>query len=107
MGKETTTKTATTTIPFNAEQSYKDLSDRLEKDRNLILTIMAGLVAFVAVTFLIEVSAMHRNYAQDKTILLEMNTQNKDYFDEVLMLNNSFQEMNTKIELIKARNYLK
>ena len=69
---------------------------------------MVGIVIFVVVTFWIELSAMHRNYEQDKPILLQNNQLNKDYFDKILFLNNEIQDIKTQVEVLKARNsYLK
>lgn len=91
-----------------SRSEFDALSKKQQSDQNLLYTIMAGVVVFVVVTLWIELSAMHRNYAQDKTILIENNQQNKDYFDKVLFLNNEVQDLKMQLEILKARNsYLK
>ena len=93
--------------PITREE-FKGLVEKQKSDQNILLIIMAGVVIFVVVTFWIELSTMHRNYTQDKTILLQNNQLNKEYFDKVLFLNNEIQDLKTQIEILKARNsYLK
>lgn len=93
---------------FPSRKEFEGLAEKQKSDQNILLAIMAGVVIFVVITFWIELSAMHRNYEQDKPILLQNNQLNKDYFDKVLFLNNEIQDLKTQIEVLKARNsYLK
>ena len=90
------------------EYYNNDLAEKQKSDQNILLGIMAGVVIFVVITFWIELSALHRNYAQDKSLMLQNNQLNKDYFDKVLFLNNEIQNIKTQIEVLRARNsYLK
>ena len=90
------------------KDDVKELAESQRSSQNLLLTIMVGVVFFVVITFFIELSAMHRNYAQDKSILQQNNQLNKDYFEKVLFLNNEVHVLKTQIEVLKARNpYLK
>lgn len=96
-----------TATPISREE-FAALSEKQRSDQYLLLTIMSAVVTFVVVTFWIEISAMHRNYAQDKSILSQCNQQNKDYFDKVLFLNNELQDIKMQFEVLKAKNsYLK
>jgi|GEM_PF-3076899 len=105
---EPSTGVGHSTIPYTTKEEFQNLVEKQKTDQNILLAIMAGVVIFVVVTFWIELSAIHRNYEQDKTILLQSNQQNKDYFDKVLFLNNEFQEVKTQLEILKAKNsYLK
>lgn len=89
---------------YATKAEVKSLAEKQRSDQNLLLAIMAGVVIFVVVTFWLELSAMHRNYIQDKSLLLQNNQLNKDYFDKVLLLNNEIQDLKTQIEVLKARN---
>lgn len=77
--------------------------EEVKSSQNFLLAIMIGVVIFVVITFWIELSAMHRNYAQDKSILLQNNQFSKDYFDKVLFLNNEIQDFKTQIENLKIQ----
>ncbi len=91
-----------------SRKEFEGLAEKQKSDQNILLVIMAGVVIFVVITFWIELSATHRNYEQDKSILLQNNQLNKDYFDKVLFLNNEIQDIKIQIEVLKARNsYLK
>ncbi|MDD5739065.1 MAG: hypothetical protein PHY72_04080 [Candidatus Pacebacteria bacterium] len=91
-----------------SRREFESLAEKQKSDQNILLAIMAGVVIFVVITFWIELSATHRNYEQDKTILLQNNQLNKDYFDKVLFLNNEIQDFKAQIEVLRARNsYLK
>lgn len=97
---------------YSTKEDLKSLAEKQKSDQNILLGIMAGVVIFVAVTFWIETSAVHRNYAQDKSILLQTSLQNnqlnKDYFDKVLFLNNEVQNLKIQLEVLRAKNsYLK
>jgi hypothetical protein len=81
---------------FPTREEFKNLAEKQKSDQNILLVIMAGVVIFVVITFWIELSSMHRNYEQDKTILLQMNQQNSSYFDKVLFLNNFPQDQDKK-----------
>jgi hypothetical protein len=81
--------------------------EQIHKDNNLLMTIMASLVAFVAITFIVEIAAMHRNYASDKSLALQNNQLNKDYFDKVLLLQTQISDLKTQLEITKVKNYLK
>jgi len=76
----------------------------VKSSQNLLLGIMVGVVIFVVITFWIELIAIHRDNFQDKSILLQNNELNKDYFDKVLILNNEIQDLKTQIEVLRARN---
>jgi len=91
--------------PTKAE--FDTLAEKQKSDQNLLLVIMAGVVIFVAITFWIELSAMHRNYAEDKSLANQNNELNKTYFDKVLFLNNQISELRQELELLKARNNLR
>jgi len=94
--------------PFNAKQAFDDLSDKQDRDRSLFSWIMSGIVIFVVITFWIELSGMHRNYEQDKSLMLQNNQLNKDYFEKVLFLNNEIQDIKIQFEVFRARDsYLK
>jgi len=102
------------TIDSTGGQSHairKDLdalAEQQKSDKNTLWIIMTGVVIFVVVTFLVELITLSINYSQDKSILLQNNQLNKDYFDKVLFLNNEVQDVKTQIETLKARNpYLK
>jgi len=93
---------------YPTREEFKGLAEKQKSDQNILLGIMAGVVIFVVITFWIELSALHRNYAQDKSLMLQNNQLNKDYFDKVLFLNNEIQNIKTQIEVLRARNsYLK
>lgn len=93
---------------YPSRKEFEGLAEKQRSDQNILMAIMAGVVIFVVVTFWIELSAVHRNYGQDKSILLQNNQLNKDYFDKVLFLNNEVQDIKTQMEVLKARNsYLK
>ncbi|MFA7191846.1 MAG: hypothetical protein WC089_00905 [Candidatus Paceibacterota bacterium] len=87
---------------------FDALSSKQKNDNKLLLNIMIAVVIFVVITFWIELSSMHRNYEQDKSLMLQNNELNKDYFDKVLLLNNEIQDIKTNLEVLKAKNsYLK
>ncbi|MEW6407801.1 MAG: hypothetical protein AB1465_03865 [Patescibacteria group bacterium] len=93
---------------YPSREEFKSLAEKQKSDQGILLAIMAGIVVFVVVTFWIEIIAVHRNYNQDKSVILQNNQLNKDYFDKVLLLNNEIQDLKTQIEVLKARNsYLK
>ncbi|OGF80663.1 hypothetical protein A2W48_01160 [Candidatus Giovannonibacteria bacterium RIFCSPHIGHO2_12_44_12] len=90
-----------------AHASKAEVKSLAEK-QNLLLWIMGGIVVVVVITFWMETNNMHINYVQDKSILLQNNQLNKDYFDKVLFLNNEVKDLKTQIEVLRARNpYLK
>jgi|SRR3989344_8033340 len=93
---------------FATKGDVQSLAEKQKSDQNLILAIMAGVVLVVVITFWVETTAMHRNYVQDKSLLLQNNQLNKDYFEKVLFLNNEIQDLKTQIEVLRAKNsYLK
>lgn len=93
---------------YPSRKEFEGLTEKQKSDQNILLIIMAGVVIFVVITFWIELSAVHRNYEQDKSILLQNNQLNKDYFDKVLFLNNEIQDIKTQVEVLRAKNpYLK
>ncbi|MCK9578401.1 hypothetical protein M0R01_02830 [bacterium] len=93
---------------YPSKEEFDRLAEKQTSDIKFIFMLMVGIIVFVVVTFLIEVTCMNLNYIQDKTILLQYNQQNKDYFDKVLLLNNEIQDMKIKSEVLKAKNpYLK
>ncbi|OGD31878.1 hypothetical protein A3C91_00375 [Candidatus Azambacteria bacterium RIFCSPHIGHO2_02_FULL_52_12] len=93
---------------YPTKEEFKGLVEKQKSDQNILLVIMAGVVIFIVVTFWLELYAVNRNYAQDKSLMLQNNQLNKDYFDKVLFLNNEIQDLKTKIEVLRARNsYLK
>ena len=93
---------------YPSRREFEGLAEKQKSDQNILLVIMAGVVIFVVITFWIELVSMHKNYEQDKSILLQSSQQNKDYFDKVLFLNNEIQNIKTQIDVLKARNsYLK
>ena len=77
---------------------FDALAEKQKSDQNILLAVMAGIMIFVVVTFWIELSAMHRNYEMDKSILLQNNQLNKDYFEKVLFLSDQINELKLKIE---------
>lgn len=89
--------------PATKEQ-LTQLEKEYKSNSTLLMQIMTVVVVVVVVTFLIEISAMQRNYAQDKSILLQMNEQNYDYFDKVLLLDNEINDLKLNIEVLKAKN---
>lgn len=72
-----------------------------------IYWFLGGVVLFVVITFWIELISLHWNNAKDKSMMLQNNQMNKDYFDKVLLLNDKVNNLNTSIEVMKTRNYLK
>jgi len=84
-------------------KEFDTLAEKQKSDQNIIVAIMVGIVVFVVVTLWIELFSMHNNYEQDKSILLQNNQLNKDYFDKVLLLNNEIQDVKTQVELLKAQ----
>lgn len=96
------------TIAYPTREEFKGLAEKQKSDQNILLTIMGVVVIFVVVTFWFELFTTHRNYEQDKSLMLQNNQLNKDYFDKVLFLNNEIQDFKMQIEVLKARNsYLK
>lgn len=82
--------------------------EEFDSHKSFILVFTSAVMLFVVVTFLMEISSMHRNYEQDKSLALQNNQLNKDYFDKVLLLQNQVNELKNQYDVLKARNsYLK
>jgi hypothetical protein len=85
-----------------------ELAQRQESDKTTILIFLTGLTVFVAITFLLEIWAMHSNYLQDKSLATQNNQLIKDNYDKTLEMMLQVNELEHQYELLKARNtYLK
>lgn len=108
MSNNITTEQGEVVAPFNPEQAFKNLSEKQDKETHLLLTVMGGLVIFVVITFWIELSSMHRNYFEDKVILLQNNETMREYYEKNLFMNNEVQNIKKELEILRAKNpYLK
>lgn len=86
------------TTAYATKGDVEGLAEKQKSDNTLLLIIMASVVIFVVVTFWLELSSMHRNYQQDKSLMLQNNQLNKDYFDKILFLNNEVQDMQNELD---------
>ncbi len=91
-----------------SREEFKGLVEKQKSDQNTLLLIMMAVVVVVIINFWMQSSNMAENYIQDKSLMLQNNQLNKDYFDKILFLNNEIQDLKTQLEVLKACNsYLK
>lgn len=92
---------------FGTSSAFATKED-VQRSQNFLMAIIVGIVVFIVVTFWFELFTTHKNYEQDKSLMLQNNQLNKDYFDKVLFLNNEIQDLKIQFEVLMAKNsYLK
>jgi hypothetical protein len=93
------TVTRTKRVPgvYVDRQEYND-------HKNSMFSFMGGILLFVVITFVVEITSMHRNYAQDKALALQNNQLNKDYFEKILELQREVDELRTDSAVLRAKN---
>lgn len=97
------------------EEKLAKVKDETKRDNEKLSNIMAGVVIFIAVTFLIEICTMNMDRIKDKDMYLQYTQMYKDYFDESSKMKEIINEekinvnnLENNINLIKIKNpYLK
>lgn len=86
-------------------------NESYQSDLQKVNNFMVGVVVFIAITFIATTITLYwgeiLNNKSDKDLYLKYNDVYKNYYDSVYQQQKQIDKLNSDLELLKVKNYLK